>query len=1240
MEQFQEIQNASPKVQTNSLGFLCHESEQIFVKLDSGTVLRRVTSKNLVFFDTNRSQKALTTIVRNSSSIDSSVSESTDGKSQMSEKSKSNEIKSIVFAALDLPSDQRAAFLHQELGDNIDAFKRAEALLANADSVDSFMASPAVSLMQTTAMGSIVVGKQIDRYKLMEQIGEGGMGIVYVAEQIEPVKRMIALKVIKPGMDSKQVIARFEAERQALALMDHPNIAKVLDAGTTSQSLPFFVMELVRGLPITEYCDQAQLPTRERLVLFIAVCNAIQHAHQKGIIHRDIKPSNVMVTLHDGKPVVKVIDFGVAKALHQPLSNSTVYTGLNQVIGTPLYMSPEQIELSGLDIDTRTDVYSLGVLLYELLTGLTPFDRERLQKSGFDEIRRIIREEVPPRPSFLVSTLDKAKLSTSSLRRGVSERVFAMSIQGDLDWIALKALEKDRNRRYESASSFGADVKRYLDGEPVEACPPTFLYVAQKFICRNQGVFIASVGMLAMLLVGLAVAFTQFRRAIEAEAESQRMLVVAKENANVAVARLQIAERAIDDMYTQFAANWLSQQSGLTQLEREFLEKAVLAYESLAQTEDSNSLPTVASLRAMLRLANIWSSLGNSDESKKILNKLIDQASLVLNRFPENSGARILLARAQTAIAHRFRDLSQHADKVRSADDALSQLGLIDTKTLVDVQQRIELTKCFNDIAGVLTSEASRKKEAAAAAERSVLEAKRLVDEFPDVSEYRVLLGKAFSTRGTQQLWWGTQNDECAKSYEQAIELLDQLNAESPGSQKLLSEMYTPLNNLAVVYGRLKRDDKIYPLNVRQVEVLENLSLRFPENVDYGEKLSIALRALAGSERKRGEVARADALSIRALEILTEIAERFPDRRSTIRSLGLELQSKGQREINEGDFKKAIETLGKASTLVTTYLSSKPEELEFYSLAFHIHCRLAVSYLQQEPSDPLSAADISRKILENRARQIKANEAKTASKSNTDVYGSLQYIVCAKLFDFCADKLSRTAVPPSDSQTIQSLREEAVECREMTERTVNEWVTMGIEQPELLQQLISKTDASDVHLQHRLEKTIDHLFDLSLLESRRVLFAGFVNRCIETQIVPDDLPGLAVLLSSTQDYSQEAEKLLDFCRREAALDPTDARMQQALAWVLFRCSYWQESLDILSTPSQSSHFENGFIVAMSLSKLGRKEEARRVMDKTNVWLTENKSKLSDQLKNSTSKPQPNLETLLRLQWDAEHSQRD
>ncbi|XZE35683.1 serine/threonine protein kinase [Pirellulaceae bacterium SH501] len=1167
------------------------------------------------------------------------MSESVQKPFQMIEKSKSNEIKSIVFAALDLPSDQRAAFLQQELGDDVDSLKRAEELLANADSADSFMASPAVSLMQTTAMESIVLGKQIDRYKLMEQIGEGGMGIVYVAEQVEPVRRMVALKVIKPGMDSKQVIARFEAERQALALMDHPNIAKVLDAGTTNQGLPFFVMELVRGLPITEYCDQAQLSTRERLVLFIAVCNAIQHAHQKGIIHRDIKPSNVLVTLHDGKPVVKVIDFGVAKALHQSLSNNTVYTGLTQVIGTPLYMSPEQIELSGLDIDTRTDVYSLGVLLFELLTGFTPFDRDRLQKSGFDEIRRIIREEVPPRPSFLVSTLDKAKLSTSSIRRGVSERAFTMSIRSDLDWIALKALEKDRTRRYESASSFGADVKRYLEGEPVEACPPTFLYIAQKFVRRHQGAFIASVGMLAMLLAGLVVAFTQFRRALEAEAESQRLLVAATENANVAVARLQIAEKAIDDMYTQFAANWLSQQSGLTQIEREFLEKAVQAYESLAQTEDSNSLPSVGSLRAMLRLAIIRSSLGESEESEKVLNKLIDQANLVLGRSPENSGVRILLARAHTSIAHRFRDRSQHADKVRSADDALLQLGLMDSRPLTDVMQRVELTKCFADVAGVLASEGTRKKEAASAAERSVLEANRLVGEFPSLSEYRLLLAKSLSTQGTQQLWWGTQNDECSKSYEQALEILNQLEAKSPGSQKLLSEMYTPLNNLALVYGKLKRDDEIHPLNARMVEVMENLSIRFPESVEYNEKLSIALRTLAGSERKRGDEKRADALSKKSLDILTNIADQFPNRRSTIRSLGLALQSIGKQAIKDGDFKQAIGSFENAKTRVATYLSSKPEELEFYSLLFHIHRDLAIAYLQQQPSDPVSAADITSQMLENGKRQIKVNEGESGSNNNIDVYRSLTYVVCVKLFDFCSEELIHSA-NPSYTQSIEFIANRKPECRELIDQNVNKWVAMSMVQPELLQQLITKANARDVHLQHRYEQAIDHVFDLSLVESRRVLFAGYVDHCLKSQIVPDDLPGLAVLLSSTQDYSSEAQKLLEICRRQAALDPTDARMQQALAWVLFRCSHWQECLDILRTPSQSGQPENGFVEAMSLWHLGSKEEANRAMYKTNEWLAENKLKMSEQLRDTTGKPQPNLETLLRLQWDAEQLMQD
>ena len=292
-------------------------------------------------------------------------------------------------------------------------------------------------------------GDRVGPYRLLERIGEGGMGIVYMAEQTEPVRRRVALKLIKAGMDSAQVIARFEAERQALAMMDHPNIARVLDAGTTGGGRPYFVMELVKGVPITEYCDRARLPLRGRLELFEQVCRAVQHAHQKGVIHRDLKPTNVLVTLHDGTPVPKVIDFGIAKATGEKLTERTLFTGFAQLVGTPLYMSPEQAGLSGLDVDTRSDVYSLGVLLYELLTGTTPFDRDSFGSASPDEIRRIIREQEPPTPSTRIGTQSGNATTTDHLP-GDPRRARRL-VRGELDWIAMKALEKDRRRRYESA---------------------------------------------------------------------------------------------------------------------------------------------------------------------------------------------------------------------------------------------------------------------------------------------------------------------------------------------------------------------------------------------------------------------------------------------------------------------------------------------------------------------------------------------------------------------------------------------------------------------------------------------------------------------------------------------------------------------------------------------------------------------------------------------------------------------
>jgi eukaryotic-like serine/threonine-protein kinase len=572
---------------------------------------------------------------------------------------------SVFSAALALPSSKRALYLDVACAGDSARRARIESLLSSADESPDFMADAAAPRFIAPAACEI-----IGRYKLLQKLGEGGCGVVYLAEQDEPVRRRVALKVIKLGMDTKEVIARFEAERQAIARMDHPNIAHVLDAGATDAGRPYFVMELVRGVPITRYCDEHRLGTASRLELFIQICHAVQHAHQKGIIHRDLKPSNILVTLQDGVPVPKVIDFGIAKATQGRLTDLTVFTAFEQFIGTPAYMSPEQAELNGLDVDTRSDIYSLGVLLYELLTGRPPFDPKTLLAAGIDEIRRIIREVDPPRPSTRLGTLTHADRVTVAKVRNTAPAQLFTALRGDLDWIVMRCIEKNRTRRYETANELAIDIQRYLENEPVSARPPSTLYRLGKTFRRHRTVVIASIIVVVALVLGIVTSLTQAVRAQRAE-------------------QIAYAEAEISSAISSFLQyDLLGEAAAERQPDREVTLRSAVDRAALKLDSAFPKQPLVeASIRDTV--ARVYHSLGDYVAMQRHMQRALEIGQQA--RAPD----ALLTLESMAGLAEAYRAQGKFAEAEKYFHEAMERqrrtLGLVHRETLIS-QHGLSLT--------------------------------------------------------------------------------------------------------------------------------------------------------------------------------------------------------------------------------------------------------------------------------------------------------------------------------------------------------------------------------------------------------------------------------------------------------------------------------------------------------------------------------------------------------------------
>jgi serine/threonine protein kinase len=737
--------------------------------------------------------------------------------------------------------------------------------------------TPAPETQACAAPGAVTEapGGWIGYYKLLQKIGEGGMGTVYMAEQEQPVRRRIAIKIIKPGMDSAQVIARFEAERQALAMMDHQHIARVLDAGTTPNGRPFFVMELVQGVPITEYCDKARLTPRERLELFVSVCQAIQHAHQKGIIHRDVKPSNILVTLADGKPVPKVIDFGLAKATEQRLTERTVFTQYGTIVGTFEYMSPEQAEMSPLGIDTRSDIYSLGVVLYELLTGTTPLDRKRLRAAAYTEMVRMIREEEPPRPSTRLASSEA--LPAIAAARKMEPVKLTRHVRGELDWIVMKALEKDRTRRYETANGLARDVERYLHDEPVEACPPSTGYRLRKFVRRNKGPVLATALVLLVLVAAVVLSTWQAIRATLAKAEVERQRDIARE-------QKRRTREALDAMTSGETLDWLMTQRKLEPHQKKFLERALAYYQEFATeaVDDAEGQKLLA--EAHHRVARMLYSLGQHQEAMQSYRRAIEHWERLAAQYPHVPQYRQGLGESMWRLGWglpRWGKWAEAEAKFRRAAELFERLAAEHP----DVPQYRNSQAWSLSLLSNALAQQSKHPEAEAAFAKVIKLQEQLVADQPGVPEYRRKLGFTLHNFGLL-LHELERRSEAEAAYRRTVELLERVVTELPDVAFYRSELADSNHDLGMLLNELGKYPEAETAYRRALELFERLVVEQPAVDDYWTELALTRSHLGKLLRGLDKPAQAETAHRQALGAFDRALELDEGTRRTELRLG------------------------------------------------------------------------------------------------------------------------------------------------------------------------------------------------------------------------------------------------------------------------------------------------------------------------------------------------------------------